>query len=137
MDEIKHAMAKAFFASAWADQCEEAGEGARLSGVEIMDVMPAEIDPAAVKAAEALVADMTRMNGASLDVVYERAAAIANGDREPSREMFGHYCAMQAMGHGVGLSDAFGRRVYESVRVPYHEFSAFDLERDYFEESQA
>lgn len=132
MDEIQHAMAKAFFASAWADQCEESEQAGMLSGAEIMDIMPATIDPAAIHAARTLAFDMERVNGASLDALYERALAVACGDREPTRDMFGHYCAMQAMGTGVGLDDAFGQPAYEAVEVPYVEFGGHSLQGDYF-----
>lgn len=136
MSEIQEAMAKAFFASAWADQCEEAGESSMLSGQEIMNVMPDDIDPAAYHAAKTLAFDMERANGASLDSLLERIAEIADGDRDPTAEMFGHYAAMQAMGHGVGLGDAFGSAVREMVKVPYVEFSSCSLERDYFDTAE-
>lgn len=133
MDEIREAMAKAFFASAWADQCEEAGESGQLSGVDIMDVMPSTLDPAAIHAARTLAFDMVAANGgASLESLLERVQAVADGDREPTAEMFGHYAAMQAMGHGVGLGDAFGSAAREAVKVPYVEFSGYSLERTYF-----
>lgn len=132
-DEIRENMAKAFFGSAWADACEEAGEFSQLSGAEILDVMPVEIDPAAIHAARTLAFDIERANGGkSLEELLTFVQENAAGDREPSAEMFGHYCAMQAMGHGVGLGDAFGRHVYETIRVPYVEFSSCSLERDYF-----
>lgn len=91
MDEFEKHAARAFFASAWADMVEE--NGATLQG-EIMDQMPAEIDPAAM-------------------------------------EYFGHYAAMQAMGHGVGLHDAFGQDAYLAITVPDLEFGSCHLERDY------
>jgi hypothetical protein len=77
------------------------------------------------------------MNGdATLEALFDKAEAIietsGGGDRELSPEMFGHYLAMQAMGHGVGLSDAFGREVREAIKVPYLEFTNLDLEGDYF-----
>jgi hypothetical protein len=127
---IKEAMAKAFFASAWADAADEAGES--LSGCEIMDVMPSEIDPGAVRAAEYLAGAMVRDNGKSLTDMLTWIETVADGDREPTADMFGHYAAMQAMGTGVGLSDAFGYEVREAIRVPYREFSQFNLERNYF-----
>lgn len=46
--EFLHHAALAFFASAWADMVEE--NGAALRG-DIMELMPSEIDPAAVHAA--------------------------------------------------------------------------------------
>ncbi|MFU3805810.1 hypothetical protein ACM7G9_09115 [Pseudomonas aeruginosa] len=139
-DEIKRHMALAFFGSAYADQAEECGQP--LAG-EIMDQLPEVIDPAALHAADTLAASMLHANGLKsapfdLESLFLRAVEIAansddKGDREHSPEMFGHYCAMQAMGHGVGLSDAFGRQVYDAISVPYTEFGAYSLERDYFE----
>lgn len=134
-NEIKHHMAKAFFASAWADARDEAGESC---GGEIMDQMPATIDKAAIHAAETLAADMCRAHGCfTIDNVFNRVAVIQrntgdSGDREVTPEMFGHYCAMQAMGHGVGLYDAFGAEVHKQIQVPYCEFGSHSLELDYF-----
>lgn len=112
-----------------------------------MDQLPAVIDPAALHAADTLAASMLHANGLKsapfdLESLFLRAVEIAEnsddkGDREHSPEMFGHYCAMQAMGHGVGLSDAFGRRVYDAIRVPYTEFGGYSLERDYFEPGES
>ena len=132
--KIRDAMAKAFFASAYADQYDEAeNPGFSASGCDWLDLMPDDMDPAALHAADTLVMDMLRANGGKnaeslLDFVREHSA----GDREATAEMFGHYLAMQAMGHGVGLGDAFGRVVYESVKVPYVEFSGGSLANDYF-----
>jgi hypothetical protein len=39
---------------------------------------------------------------------------------------------MQAMGHGVGLDDAFGPKARDIVRVPYVEFGSHSLSKDYF-----
>lgn len=131
-DAIKEAMARAFFASAWADQAEECGESLRG---EIMDQIPATIDPAALRAAETLARDMIRANGGrSLAELFELAASFGEGDRDATEENFGHYAAMQAMGHGVGIGDAFGSKAYDALRVPYCEFGSHSLARDYFEE---
>jgi hypothetical protein len=133
---IKHHMAKAFFASAWADARDEAGEG--CAG-EIMDQMPTTIDNAALHAADTLAADMCKAHGCySIDNVFNRVAVIQrntgdSGDRAVTPEMFGHYCAMQAMGHGVGLYDAFGAEVHKQITVPYCEFGSHSLALDYFE----
>ena len=130
--ELEQHAARAFFASAWADMCDEEGPGVP-AGAEIMDVMPAEIDPAATHAARTLRFDIERANGCSVDVLLQRIQAnTGKGDRQKTMEHFGHYAAMQAMGHGVGLHDAFGSDVYNSIRVPYVEFGSHSLERDYF-----
>lgn len=134
--EIRTNMAKAFFASAWADQCEESEQAHIISGREIMDVMPAEIDPAAKHAAEALEVDFLSANrqfaclAGALD--WLQCIPTPDGDRARTAEMLGHYLAMQAMGHGVGLRDAFGEQTHEYMRVPYVEFGGHSLEKDYF-----
>jgi hypothetical protein len=135
---IKASMAKAFFASAWADLQEEKDAddetAVNLSGREIMDVMPADIDPAAIHAANTLAMDMERTNAKPLADIYHYAIEVkefCKGDRTLNEEFFGHYCAMQAMGHGVGLDDAFGNAVYEAIKVPYVEFGSYSLEKDY------
>ena len=125
---VKHA-AIAFFASAWADQQEENGRSLRG---EIMDQIPNTIDPAATHAAITLAIGMERLNSKSIAEMMEYIVHTADGDRPETMEYFGHYAAMQAMGHGVGLGDAFGRDVYELIKVPYIEFGAYSLERDYF-----
>lgn len=145
-NEIKHHMALAFFGSAYADQAEECGQP--LQG-EIMDQLPAEIDPAAVCAARTLSMDIIRSNWKSakhaeamqldtdrgLTLLFQLAQGQqdtdSKGDRELTSEMFGHYLAMQAMGTGVGL-ESFGDAVRDAITVPYCEFGAYSLESDYF-----
>jgi hypothetical protein len=132
--EIKRGMALAFFGSAYADQADEAGEPMRG---EIMDQLPDEIDSAALHAADTLHFDICRANRVqTLDELYRKAQYIVGlhddkGDRPLTPELFGHYCAMQAMGCGVGL-DSFGKAVYDAIRVPYLEFGSFSLQKDYF-----
>ena len=126
---VKHAAIAFFFASAWADQQEENGHS--LSG-EIMDQLPDTVDPAATHAAVTFAMDMKRINSKSVAKMMEDIESVGDGDRPETMEYFGHYAAMQAMGHGVGLHDAFGRDVYELIKVPYIEFGAYSLEHDYF-----
>lgn len=137
---IELAMARAFFASAWADVQDEkdAHDPTRvnLSGKEILDLIPAEIDRAALHAARTLVIAMEHANQARLVELWGVACAIvleghSKGDREPTAINFGHYCAMQAMGSGVGLADAFGQAVFDAIVVPYVEFGSHSLEKDY------
>ena len=110
-DLIQFGIARAYFASAWADKQDEAPDGMNLSGLEIFDVMPEETAPEALEAAEALAAGLCQCNGvASLAELYARAEALPRGkyaDRDLAPELFGHYLGMEAMGHGVGL-ESFG-----------------------------
>lgn len=128
---ILHA-SRAFFASAWADMADEYDSDVIGPGVEIMSVMPQAVDPAAIHAAETLLMDIERVNGKTLPELFATVETIGEGDRPNTMEFFGHYCAMQAMGHGVGLYDAFGSDVYKAITVPCVEFGSHSLEKDYF-----
>jgi hypothetical protein len=135
-EEIRRNMAIAFFASAWADQCEESGDASILSGKEILSIMPADIDPAAIHAARTLEMGVLSHNksftclAGALD--WLETVCPEGGDRDRTPEMLGHYMAMQAMGHGVGLHDAFGQSAADEINIPYVEFGGYSLERDYF-----
>lgn len=133
---ILNGMIKAFFASAFADQADEAGTP--LSG-EIMSQLPDEMDGAAIAAGKRLYTAFERAfsdfhgDGDTLDGAYIWAHGVdaMSGDTEKEQaENFGHYAAMQAMGHGVGLWEYVPHQI--SDHVPDIEFSAFDLEKDYF-----
>lgn len=124
--------AKAFFASAWADAADESDDSPIGAGTEIFDVMPDTIDPAAIHAAKTLRMDMERANGCSIGDLLGLIERDGDGDRDNTIENFGHYSAMQSMGHGVGLYDAFGSDVHDAIKVPYVEFGSHSLEKDYF-----
>jgi hypothetical protein len=128
---IYHA-SRAFFASAWADMADESGSDVIKPGTEIMNVMPDEIDPEAIRAAKTLVSGIERINGKPLESLLDLIGDLAEGDRPTTAEYFGHYAAMQSMGHGVGLYDAFGQEVYDVVKIPYIEFGFHSLSKDYF-----
>ena len=117
--------ARAFFASAWADQMDEAGDPPRG---EILTQLPAVTDPAAHHAAATLLHDMLRANCCA-DAGDLLARCPDEGDRPHTLATLGHYAAMQAMGHGVGLGDAFGD--HDCLIVPYIEFGSHSLEKDY------
>lgn len=124
--EITLSAAKALFACAWADWQEE-NDGVNLSGKEIMDEMPQEIPEAAMTAAYDLVNQVSTLNGQAIETIFAANKPTACGDRPYDADMFGHYLAMQAMGQGVGLRDAFGKAVYEAVNVPDVESIYLDL----------
>lgn len=130
--EFEHHAARAFFASVWADLAEKCDSIPWPPGAEIMDYMPADVDPAAVHAAQTLRMDVERINGASIFDLMAIIEREGDGDRPNTVEMFGHYSAMQAMGHGVGLADAFGDDVAHKIKIPYVDFSSASLEKDYF-----
>lgn len=100
--DIKTGMEKAFFACAWAAQCENADKSSMLSGKDIKDLMPEQIDEDCVVAATELV---IKLGGkyASVYGTLSTLYSVYDGGLTPSE--WGHYAAMQAMGHGVGLSD--------------------------------
>jgi len=132
--EIAIHMARAFFASAWADWSDQYGPGTQGNGVDVMDEMPDEIDPSAVYAAFELCAALEEQHGMHTADIFAKAVEMAgdDGDREKTPEMFGHYAAMGAMGHGVNLHDALGSKTARWVDVPYREFSPFDLSDERF-----
>jgi hypothetical protein len=151
-EEIKTALAKAFFACAWANAVEDAFENGidapNLFGQDIMQVMPEETDKGALDAADKLAIAICQVNNITdLENLFDFAERMQRipvrkfsgsglglfdtGDRELTPELFGHYCAMQAMGTGVGL-ESFGDSVRDRIKVPYMEFSQCDLQKDYF-----
>lgn len=125
-NRIRRGMARAFFASAWAEMVDDDPASDSLSGLEITEVMPRAIDPAAWHAADTLCNDLTRANG----MQCPRTLYLAHkGSPELSADDWGHYCAMQSMGHGVGLWE------YDidddALSVPYVEFGSHSLSKDY------
>jgi hypothetical protein len=123
---IQDAMVRAFFASAWADAVEDAGDSFP-PGSDIMDLLPKEADPASIEAGGTLLAAMENQFGKPIaDLLWDaQGEAEANGyDLTP--ETFGHYAAMEAMGHGVGLFD-YGVK----WDIPYVGFGEYSLEKDY------
>lgn len=127
--EITHHVARALFASAWADYQEQSPDGMNLSGCEILDVMPQDIPTEATQAAERLIAEVERLNGEPIDRSLERAQALPDpfADRECDAEYFGHYLAMQAMGSGVGLESVCDRDAL-ALKLPWIEFSYLELD---------
>jgi hypothetical protein len=119
-DEWLEGAAKAFFATAYADYVEEGHSTdnelsedereTRLSlskpgpGEDWMDYLP-EIPPNAYALAGELWAMLEAANpgGCGVYTLAERAEAV-DGEK-PDPEQFGHYLAMQAMGHGVSWFD--------------------------------
>lgn len=125
-DEIIHHMSLAFFACAWADYSEQVGPH-YPAGCEIMDEMPGDTDPSALRAAKDLADEMEKMNRTTLAELLKRAQRAPGGDRPCDAEHFGHYAAMQAMGHGVGLESVCDEEE-ANIQLPYMEFTMYDLD---------
>lgn len=94
-------MALAFFADAFANAAEEVG-WAFPAGAEIMEYLPDDIHPDAIDAATTL---WEKLNG------------------NETLDLFGHYAAMQFMGHGVGLEEFL-----DKANIPYGESICLDDE---------
>ncbi|MNC35321.1 hypothetical protein D3C76_165360 [compost metagenome] len=119
---IKKGMARAFFGSAYADMADDCGKPLRG---EIMDQLPAVIDSAALHAADTLAFQLEMMHGQPVAKLFE----ANNATNELTAQEWGHYAAMQSMGHGVGLFD------YDiDLTIPHVEFGSHSLSRDYFTE---
>ena len=95
--------ARALFVQAWGNYEEERGRS--HGGVDLMDAAPTT-PGAAKKAAKALVERVEALNGDTIANIYHAlASAPGRHDKDPTVEDFGHYAAMQALGHGVSWFD--------------------------------
>lgn len=104
-NDIIMAMARAFWVDAWASREEEEGRRAAGPGEDLMDAAP-PTPAVAIHFARQYAKDFQTANDADLMDLYQRAAAMPGKHREePTEADFGHYIAMEAMGHGVGWSD--------------------------------
>jgi hypothetical protein len=123
-ETILDAMARAFFVSAWANWEDEYGD-TNLAGVELMDVAP-ETEKEAIDAAAKLYTEIEQINNIDLGEFIPPGFTESNYDDSAAR-VFGHYLAMEAMGHGVSWSDDHEAH---GLNVPYLEFSFLDLDPD-------
>jgi hypothetical protein len=103
-DEIVDSAARAFYVDTWANRIEER-EGMLPRG-DLMDAAPST-PRSAERFARKFIKEVERMNrGIPIDDLYERAANMPGKHyRAPTPSDFGHYLAMEAMGHGVGWHD--------------------------------
>lgn len=133
-DAVKDGMASAFFATAWADMVEEEGMDVNLSGEEITNIMP-EIDPSAEASAEKLYKRIEKDNGRSMERIVEEMYMREGGDEDYEfEELFGHYLAMESMGHGVSWSDD---HAHHGLALPHSwDFGYWDFRRTYDNEGQ-
>ena len=117
------AMGRALFVSAWADRQEERGKA--LHG-ELMDLAP-RTSTEAKRAALRLEGQFQALNVGGLTVLLYKAAkadgmdAYADGfyvSPDYARD-FGHYLAMEALGHGVSWFDDHAKF---DIKFPHIEF---------------
>lgn len=118
-DEIREAVARAFWVTQWADAEEEVGN--TYPGEDLMDVAPRTPEEA-LREADKFLAELAENNGKTVEALLAAAAEADELDEDDLdgdyAEEFGHYMAMQAMGHGVGW---FDDHEHFEVTVPYYE----------------
>lgn len=119
-DTIIHGMARALFVDNWAMGEEERGRR-WPPGSDLMDLAPRTPSRAVLKAAR-LARRIEQGNRATLPQIYDRAlAAPGRHLREPTPCDFGHYLAMQSLGHGVSW---FDDHPSFPLKLPYIEYES-------------
>jgi hypothetical protein len=106
-----------------------------------MGVIPETYPESAYKAADKLIVGLEKLNGVSLETIFETCRdAEGLHMREPDEDEFGYCMAMQAMGHGVGWDDnhpsMFHEKRIDWVTPPIYRPAVFkipDLEYTYFD----
>lgn len=112
-DEFTIAAARALYVDWWCSRMEELGRDKGWSGCELTELAP-ETQRWAFQQVRPWVQRLAEMFGPDYrDVWRELWDAYEYSDRPSDDENMGWYAAMEAMGHGVGLSD-FGI----DVRLP-------------------
>ena len=125
-NEIVTGMARALFVSAWADRQEDRGK--TYPGQELMDVAP-RTPRYVYEQALRLMGRIEQANGMGvliLAIMAAKADGYASLDDVPDNYVsnFGHYLAMQALGHGVGWFDSHAEFTIDGreLAVPHFEF---------------
>ena len=120
-DPIISGMARALFVLEWSDREDE--HGRHYPGQALEHVAP-ETPRQAFDAAHNLAGRFEQLNGLEIHCLL-RQAALADGmpgEIPPNQyaENFGHYLAMQALGHGVGWFDDHARFPLRFPRFEFH-----------------
>lgn len=108
-DEILDGFSRATFVCEWADAYESTGKS--LAGTDLFDVAP-DTPNEYIVWAETTIKTIENQLGFSLSVAFARAClvpAVHTWERQfdsDDAESFGHYLAMQYLGHGVAWSDS-------------------------------
>ncbi len=132
-DEFIEGAARAFFVCGYADYCDEEEIDDDRSdlpqpgaGGDWMDYAPADMPGHAYALAGELWAGLASMNdvGCGVYSLAEQAATADGIDRDDLDENnFGHYLAMEAMGHGVSWFDDHEKFPLEVPTIECHAFS--------------
>ncbi len=123
-EEFAEGAARAFWVTSWASGEEE--RGTSLRG-EIMDQAP-ETPLSAWVAAGELIGRPEAANGVPIRALADRAARAGGdeGSMDIDAREFGHYMAMEALGHGVSWFDDHATFDIEVPNPEYHAASEFE-----------
>jgi len=114
---IRASMARALFVDSWANREQERGRS--HGGRDLMFVAP-RTSSAAKAAANKLAHQIETLTGRSMESLYHAAESDpGHHSRQPTPHDFGHYIAMQALGHGVSWADDHPDLPFD---VPHAEF---------------
>lgn len=117
---IVRAAARAAFTDHWVREQEYKAEetGRRPPwprGANLEDYVPRKTPKSATVWAEKLIARVEKDSREDIVSMYDRLEAMSGHRRTPTPDLFGHYIAMEALGHGVSWSDD---HPYEGLSVP-------------------
>jgi hypothetical protein len=119
-DKIIHGMARALFVDDWARQQEERGRR-WPARADLMDLAP-RTPPRAVLAAARLARRIEQLNNTTMAKLYDRAVAAPERHlSEPTARLFGHYLAMESLGHGVSWFDDHPEFPLKLPHVEYYD----------------
>ena len=142
-DGIIHGAARALFVQAYASYCEDRGPDDDLptaaerfdlavpgSGEDWMHYAPEDTPGYAYALAGQLISALETANPDAATGIFTLAsrAAKADGVEEINYQDFGHYLAMQWIGHGVGWFDSHARFDMEIPSRPGCSWCEFDPE---------
>lgn len=139
-DEVVQAASRAFFVDAWTNRA--AALGHTFPGENLMDVAPE--NPEDVQEwGTRFIQTVERLNDKDIRLLYEEAAGAGTPSdhrTEPTPETFGHYLAMQSLGHGVSWYDDHPEPSGGAIRLPNVETAVavdpgdvFSSEAEFFE----
>ena len=118
-EEFAEGAARAFWVTSWANGVEE--KGGRLPAGDLIDAAPPTPLSAWVAAGE-LIGRLEQLNGVPIHTLADRAGTADGGDgiMNVDADEFGHYMAMEAMGHGVSWFDDHEKFNVKIPDVEYH-----------------